>query len=86
MIIDVPVKYIPGGAWAICDRCGFKVRLATLATEWTMLRVCPPCFDPTPPELTPPDIGAEGVPLPGARPEPPDQFIDPMNPVTVDDL
>jgi len=70
-----PKGYIRGGALAICDRCGFKVRLAALRTEWTNNRVCPPCYDPRPLDIDPPSIGPEGLPLPGSRPEQPDVFV-----------
>lgn len=77
--------YLPGGTYGICDRCGFKRRLTALAKEWTGLMVCTEtCFDPRPPELTPPNIGPEGVPVPDSRPEPPDRFID--TPVLPGDL
>lgn len=64
--------YIKGGAWGCCDRCGFTYRLADLKTEWTGLRVCPDDYDPRPSDMSPPNIYPEGVPLPGARPDPGD--------------
>ena len=36
--------------------------------EWDGLIVCPSCLDPRPPELDPPDIYPEGLPLPDSRP------------------
>jgi len=62
-------SYIVGGVYGICDRCGFKYRLRDLRKEWTGLMVCPADFDPRPPEMTPPVVKAEGVPLPNARPD-----------------
>lgn len=55
-----------------CERCDFRYPLIRIRTEWSGLRVCPDCFDPRPPELSPPNLKPEGVPLPNAAPEPPD--------------
>jgi len=44
------------------------------------------CFDPRPAILTAPDVGPEGVPLPDIRPRPDNLFIDPLDPVTPEDL
>lgn len=63
-----------GGAYGICDRCGFKVRHRKLRKEWTGLMVCRPCYDPRPPETNPPRLAPEGLPVPDARPEPPPIF------------
>jgi hypothetical protein len=64
------------GPWAICDRCGFKVRLRKLRKEWDGYMVCDPCFDPKPADLAkPPHLKPEGVPLPNARPEPPEEYV-----------
>lgn len=79
----VPVEYRPGGAWGICQRCGFKFRLSELSLEWTGLRVCKDDWDPRPPQLDPPKIYPEGLPRTDASPEPPDTFV---GTVTVDDL
>lgn len=59
-----------GGPYGICDRCGFKYRLARLRKEWTGLMVCPADWDPKPADLRPPRFGAEGLPARNARPEP----------------
>ena len=62
--------YQDGRPWAICDRCGWKVRLDELQMEWTELKVCKSCWDPRPVHLSPPAINpAEGAAIPGARPE-----------------
>ncbi len=75
------------GAWAICDRCGFKYRDATLRSEWTNLRVCTRCFDPRPAWLDPPYIDPlEGMPVPDARFDPEPVFTDDNNPVEPGDL
>tara|TARA_R110000824_G_scaffold2970_14_gene13620 strand:- start:3467 stop:3856 length:390 start_codon:yes stop_codon:yes gene_type:complete len=38
---------------AICERCGFRIPYQQLTTEWNGLRVCPECWDPKHPQLTP---------------------------------
>lgn len=63
--------------WAICDRCGFKVRHRTLRKEWTSLMVCQQCYDPRPADTRPPRLRPEGLPIPNARPEPEPVFRDP---------
>ena len=67
--------YISGGAYGMCERCGFKRRLNALSPEWTGLHVCRECHDPRPPELTAPVVYPEGLPRPDSRPEAPDTFI-----------
>lgn len=76
-------SYIVGGAYGICDRCGFQKRLRELRKEWTGLMVCTPCYDPRPPELTPPVVKPEGVPMPNSRPD--NQNADYVE-ITADDL
>lgn len=39
-----------------------------MRAEWTGLRVCPPCLDPRPPQMTPPNVYPEGMPFFDARP------------------
>lgn len=63
------MSYSPGNVKAICDRCGFEYPLKSLVKEWTGLMVCRADLDPRPPEMTPPRVKAEGVPLPNARPD-----------------
>lgn len=82
----VPYSYKPHGSYGDCQRCGFKFRLSELSLEWTNLRVCSDCWDPRPAELTPPNVGPEGLPRPDASPEMPEVFVDWNNPVTPDDL
>jgi hypothetical protein len=73
-------------------RCGFTRFVDELSQEWTGLRVCRKtpgtngCHDPRPPQMTPPNVYAEGLPVPGASPRPPPAFIDPDNPITPADL
>ena len=62
-------------ALGCCQRCGFIYPLGKLRKEWTSLRVCPPCFDPKPAWLSPPNVKPEGLPLPNAAPEPNDRFL-----------
>lgn len=73
-------NYIAGAPWGICDRCAGKYRLYgapdCLRTEWTGLKVCFTCWDPRPPEMTPPKVWPEGVGIPNAKPEPPNIFVD----------
>ena len=49
-----------------------------LQVEWTNLRVCPPCLDPRPPQMDPPDVYPEGIPFTDARPpqDNPDLWMD----------
>lgn len=61
-------------AWAICDRCGFKVHHTKLRKEWTGLMVCPDDWDPRPADTRPPRLKPEGLPIRDARPEPPPIF------------
>jgi hypothetical protein len=44
--------YIPGDPWAICDRCGFQVRMSQTKKTWDGLRVCIPDWEPKHPQLT----------------------------------
>lgn len=75
------------GPWAACDRCGFRVRHNACRTEWTGLFVCPDCFDPRPPFLSPPVISAkEGQPVKNARLDPTPIYADDDNPVEPSDL
>lgn len=78
--------YVSGDPWAICDRCGERHRHSRMAKEWTGLLVCKAtCLDPRPPEMTPPKIWPEGVPINDPRPYPPDTFVGPGD-VTPGDL
>tara|TARA_R110000824_G_scaffold64402_6_gene168298 strand:+ start:26664 stop:27041 length:378 start_codon:yes stop_codon:yes gene_type:complete len=40
-------------AFAICDRCGFKLPYLSLRMEWTGHRVCQTCWEPKHQQLTP---------------------------------
>lgn len=57
-------------SYGYCERCNWRCEADDLRKEWTNLRVCPDCFDPRPPNLSPPNVRPEGVPLPNAAPEP----------------
>lgn len=61
--------YISGGAYGICDRCGFKHRLSALRKEWTGLMVCEKDYDPQPAQMRAPNVKPEGLALPNARPD-----------------
>lgn len=60
--------YRPGNAWFKCDRCSQRWRRSKMRVEWDNLRVCPPCLDPRPPQMQPPDVFPEGIPFFDARP------------------
>lgn len=62
------------GPWAVCTRCGFKVRYRALRREWTGNSVCGKCWDPRPPQTRPPKVKPEGLPVRWASPEPPPIF------------
>lgn len=82
------MTYISGrlGVWAICDRCGEKVRRSRIAKEWTSLMVCrDTCLDRRPYQMDAPDIKPEGLAVPDARPRPTDVFVDDEHPITGDD-
>lgn len=72
-------NYVGGAPWGVCDRCAGKYRLYgapnSLRLEWTGLKVCQRCWDPRPPDMTPPNVWPEGVGIPGAKPEPPNVFV-----------
>lgn len=78
------MSYRPGGAYGICDRCGFQYRLSELRKEWTGLMVCSSDYDPRPAEHSPPRVKPEGVPLPNARPD--NQVDNTPNETTREDL
>ena len=87
-----PLGFFPGRSLGVCQRCGFTRFVDELTLEWDGLRVCQKtkgtngCLDPRPPQMTPPNVYAEGLPVPGFSPRPPPEFIDPNNPVTPQDL
>lgn len=69
--------YYKKGDWnVICDRCGFKKKYSETRLEWDNLLVCiSPCWEPRQPQdyvRAIPDM----KPVPIARPEPPDHFIE----------
>lgn len=70
---------------AICDASGFKVPLKHLVKQWDGAMVDRRFVD----KRNPQDF-VRGVPdrqdLPFARPEAPDVFIDPLNPIRPEDL
>lgn len=70
--------YRAGNAYFICDRCSQRWRRSRMQVEWDNLRVCPPCLDPRPPQMQPPDVYPEGMPFLDARPpgDLPDRLVD----------
>ena len=48
--MNKPLKYIPGGNWAVCDRCGFVYRAKDLKKEWTGAMVCEDDWEPRHPQ------------------------------------
>jgi|TARA_Y100001951_G_C11270231_1_gene258255 hypothetical protein len=40
-------------ALGICDRCGWKCEYLEMKKEWNGLKVCPECYEPKQPQLTP---------------------------------
>lgn len=69
------------GPWGVCDRCSDKYRRKDLRLEWTSLWVCSGCWDPRPPEMTPPNVWPEGAAIAYPKPEPPNVFVDVNMPV-----
>jgi len=70
-------NYRPGDWWAVCQRCEQKRRKSAMQREWTGLIVCKAtCWDPRPPDMTPPQVWPEGLPVPNPLPEPPDTFVE----------
>ena len=78
------MAYVPGKVKAICDRCGFEYPLSELRKEWTGLMTCRKDYDPRPPEQSAPNVRAEGVPVPNARPD--NQVDNTPNTTTPEDL
>jgi hypothetical protein len=68
--------YLKGGWNVICDRCGFKKKNTEVKLEWDNLLVCKDgCWEPRQPQdyvRAVPDM----KPVPMARPEAPDEFVD----------
>ena len=70
-----PYEYIPGDFYRTCMRCGFRARRSTTRREWTNLIVCLPCLDPYPPDMRPPNVWPEGVPVKDASPDPTPVYV-----------
>jgi|TARA_R100000329_G_scaffold140767_1_gene123211 hypothetical protein len=56
-------------AYGICDRCGFRYRLAELQKEWNNLKTCPECFESKSPQLDPLPHTADPQALYDPRPD-----------------
>ena len=67
-------------AIAICDRCGFRYKYASLKDDGykPSLRVCPPCWDAMPDQQRIKIVGPDGQTLRKPRPDVP--TVDPNNP------
>jgi len=61
--------YVPGNPYFRCMRCDESWRHSEKRIEWTGLVVCPDCWDPRPPQMDPPVIYPEGLPLPNPSPD-----------------
>ncbi len=70
-----PLGYHMGEALGVCMRCGATRFVSQLKREWTGLLVDDRCWDPRPPQLSPPNVIAEGLPVPNASPRPAPIFI-----------
>jgi len=81
-----PSGFFMGSALGSCVRCGRTKFTSELAKEWTGNRVCADCHDPRPPQLDPPAVVNEGLPVPDAAPFLGVSFIDTNNPVTPESL
>lgn len=67
--------YVPGDPYRVCMRCGFQRRVSTTSREWTNLIVCDDCKDPYPPDMRPPNVWPEGVPISDPSPDPEPVFV-----------
>lgn len=56
-------------SWAICDRCGRRVRYTEIQIEWTAARVCDECYEDKHPQLDPQTPPADAEALYDARPD-----------------
>lgn len=70
--------YIPGDFWRVCNRCGFLYRASQTFKTWDGLYVCHEDFETRHPQ----DFvrgRRDNQNVPGARPEPIDNLIGPLN-------
>lgn len=80
MLTNNKPHYVKGNYNVICDRCGFKKKRSQVKMEWDNLLVCSDgCW-----EMRQPQDFVRGVPdmrpVPIARPEAADQFIEVLYP------
>lgn len=69
--------YRPGDPYCLCDICGFRMFASDTAVMYNNLRACRTCYNDRPVnDLPTPTIQGELQPIPNARPEPTDVFID----------
>ena len=68
------------GDWAVlCDACGRKMKASDLRQRWDGLKVCNEDWEPRQPQDFVRGVADYQAP-PWTRPEPPNQFIDPLVP------
>ena len=81
------MAYVVGDYLVICDRCGFERYASECQMTWDNLFVCSDtCWEPKHPQYTDPKPLGEKQKVPVHRPEPDEDFIDPADPITGDDL
>ena len=62
---------------AICDGCGWKVKLSELKARWDGFYVCPDCWEPKPEQLDLRVNPERERQIHGGGSEPEDRFVDP---------
>lgn len=81
------MAYKVGDYLVICDICGFERYASDCKMTWNKLFVCADtCFEEKHPQYTDPKPLGEKQSVPVYRPELEEEFIDPNNPITGDDL
>lgn len=81
------MSYKPGDYLVICDQCGFERYASECKMTWDNLFVCEDtCWEPKHPQYTDPKPLGEKQSVPVHRPEPDENFIDPADPITGEDL
>lgn len=72
---EMGYDYRPGGAYGLCQRCGFQHRLSDLRREWSGLLVCDEDYDPRPDTMRAPVVYPEGLPKLVTSPDTAPEFI-----------
>lgn len=79
--------YKAGDYLVICDRCGLQYYASECRMTWDNLFVCADdCWEPKHPHYSDPKPKGEKQSVPVYRPEPEEDFIDPADPITSEDL